>query len=200
MLDLDGVADIVALDLNFLGGSAYDDDIGVWNGTGSCTTHHGESDCYADIYNLCTRSVTKGYWPVTECLFQNQPKLCPLSWDAEEGACGSDDYDAEAFDPVIANCTSGLSEDEVALIIECAVSGDSHEAMGDLGRQLLVDNFAASAEADPEGKPVWINVNGKLVDDADFDTPEAWGDAVLAAICDAYTGSNVPAACSSAKA
>ena len=71
MLDLDGVADIVALDLNFLGGSAYDDDIGVWNGTGSCTTHHGESDCYADIYNLCTRSVTKGYWPVTECLFQN---------------------------------------------------------------------------------------------------------------------------------
>ena len=150
---MDGVADIVALDLNFLGGSAYDDDIGVWNGTGSCTTHHGESDCYADIYNLCTRSVTKGYWPVTECLFQNQPKLCPLSWDAEEGACGSDDYDAEAFDPVIANCTSGLSEDEVALIIECAVSGDSHEAMGDLGRQLLVDNFAASAEADPTSTP-----------------------------------------------
>ena len=25
----------------------------AWNGTGTCTTHHGESDCYADLYNLC---------------------------------------------------------------------------------------------------------------------------------------------------
>lgn len=196
--------DIVELDLNFLGGSAYDDDIGVWNGTGSCTTHHGESDCYTDVYNLCTRSETgrdlSSYWPVMECLFENQPKLCPLSWDAEEGACGSDDYDAEAFDPVIANCTSGLSDDVVASIVACAVSGDSHEAMGESGKQLLVNNFAASAAADPQGKPVWINVAGNLVDEADFDTPEAWGNAVLAAICDAYTGTSVPAACSSTKA
>lgn len=188
------------LDLNFLGGSAYDDDIGVWNGTGPCTTHHGESDCYADVYNLCARKITgddlAAYWPFTECIFNNQANLCTDTWDVSE--CGASDYDPVAFDTVVANCSTvaGMAPEVATAVITCAVNED-HTGMSDIGSELLASNFAASASIDPEGKPSWITVAGELVDENDYETAEAWGDAVLAAVCKAYEGNDTPDACGS---
>lgn len=188
------------LDLNFLGGSAYDDDIGVWNGTGVCITHHGESDCYADLYNLCARNITGGelaaYWPFTECIFMNQANLCLDTWDTANEECGASDYDPISFDAVIANCSNvaGMAPDVATAVVNCAVNGD-HTGMAADGSKLLVRNFEASASSDPEGKPSWITVAGELVDENDYETVDAWGDAVLAAVCSAYEGNDVPAAC-----
>ena len=204
---MEGMKDIVNLDINFLGGSAYDDDIGVWNGTGACSTHHGESDCYADLYNLCARSTSNEtlevYWPFTECMFESQGNLCPDSWTGED--CGASAYNSTAFDAVFTKCSSKLGKDAADAILDCAVTG-AHDAMAAFGKQLLVDNFATSAQSNPAGKPIWINVDGKLVDEAAFETPDAWGDAVLEAVCSAYmelnAASPAPSACyeSAAKA
>jgi hypothetical protein len=197
------VADLVDLDLNFVGGSAYDDDIGVWNGTGTCTTHHGESDCYADLYNLCVREATEGvvadYWPFTECMFSSQGELCADSWNGED--CGASAYNATLFDAVVSKCSAaaGLSSAAADALLDCAVTG-SHSGMADAGKQLLLDDFAAAAEADSQGSPVWINVDGKLVDEKAYTDVDDWGKAVLEAICDSSAaknpGSTLPSACS----
>lgn len=202
MLDLSGIADVVALDLNFLGGSAYDDDIGVWNGTGTCSTHHGEADCYADVYNLCARQAAgdqgvSGYWPFTECMFASQGELCPDTWTGED--CGASAYNASAFDAVVARCSASMGEAAAAAVVECAVAGSSHGSMADAGKQLLVDNFAASEEGDPSGHPVWIVVDGTLVDENAYADVDAWGVAVLASVCESYQKKNpstaLPDAC-----
>lgn len=48
--------DIIDLDIEFIG----DAQAASWDGTGKCSTHHGESDCYADVYNLCGVNVVGG--------------------------------------------------------------------------------------------------------------------------------------------
>ena len=196
------MADIVALDLNFLGGSAYDDDVGVWNGTGTCTTHHGEADCYADVYNLCARQVTgdvvSQYWPFTECMFASQGELCPDTWTGED--CGASAYNATAFDAVVARCSAAMGDAAAAAaVVECAVAGSGHDAMAAAGKQLLLDDFAASEKGDPSGHPVWIVVDGTLVDGNDFADVDAWGAAVLSSVCESYQKKNpstaLPDAC-----
>jgi len=198
---VEGVANIVDFDLSFLGGSAHEDDpVPVYNGTGTCETHHGESDCFADAYNLCAQhEVGVGslarWWAFTECMFNSQGDLCPESWDGD--ACGADAYSAAYFDPVVETCldSAGLSADQGNAIVNCAVSED-HEEMNESSKSLLVNSFQTNAELDPAGKPMWIYVDDKFIDAADYDTPEEWGNAVFAAVCAAYTGDAPPAACS----
>lgn len=190
--------DVIDLDLHFLGGSAYDD-TPVWNGTGACTTHHGESDCYADIYNLCARQESgnnlTAYWPFTYCMFASQELLCPDTWNSTTLECGASPYSSTAFDPVVAACSAELDVDTANKITRCAVSSD-HQSMGDEGFNILAEDFNSAAEADPAGTPVWINVAGALIDEHAFATPEEWADGVLLAICEAYSGASPPAACS----
>lgn len=190
---------MVNLSLNFLGGSAHDDDIGVWNGVGTCETFHGESDCFADLYNLCARKVVpdlSSFWPFTECLFASQQDLCPDTWVVVDGVgqCGASNYSAAVFDPVVEKCggQAGWDFNTLSSVFQCAVGGDDHAEMSSGGSQLLADNFAASQELDPVGTPFWINVSGTFVDEASYSTPEDWGDAVLAAVCSAYAGEAPP--------
>ena len=121
------MADLVDLDLNFVGGSAYDDDIGVWNGTGTCTTHHGESDCYADLYSLCVREATEGvvadYWPFTECMFSSQGELCADSWNGED--CGASAYNATLFDAVVSKCSAAAVGTRLFASVRTWISAES---------------------------------------------------------------------------
>lgn len=66
--------DLVNLDIEYVGDSSAEN----WNGTGKCSTHHGESDCYADVYNLCGSVAVGGdkAWKFTECMFELQVCSC----------------------------------------------------------------------------------------------------------------------------
>lgn len=48
--------DLIDLDIEYIGDAQAAD----WDGTGKCSTHHGESDCYADAYNLCSVEAVGG--------------------------------------------------------------------------------------------------------------------------------------------
>jgi hypothetical protein len=195
---MDGMIDIIDLDIEYIGdGSAQD-----WNGTGKCSTHHGESDCYADIYSLCAVHVASSFksWKFTECMFEMQGDLCADTFNPAQGECGASDYNPAYFSPVISNCTeiASFTEVEVSSLSECAIDPVTG-LMGGEGKQLLLNSFGISAMADPVHQSLWVYIEGDLFLSDGFSTLADWGVAVRQTVCSTYATKNntesLPAAC-----
>lgn len=170
--------------------------LGPWNGTGTCATeHHGEMDCYGDLFHLCGRAATRRreedtrYVDFSNCLFHSQQDLCANTWDDDTQACGYSSWSEVSayFPPVVSACaeSAGFTDDETAAMDRCALD-PSTNTMAAAGRALLVADFQIATAHDVE-TPVWVLVNGSLVDSTDKDA-DTWAAELTAAICAAYQG------------
>mmetsp|Transcript_10203 Transcript_10203/g.12379 ORF Transcript_10203/g.12379 Transcript_10203/m.12379 type:complete len:198 (+) Transcript_10203:160-753(+) len=166
--------------------------IGDWDGTGKCSTFHGESDCYADTYNLCGAAVAPANksWAFTHCMYANQQALC-ADTVTDDGECGAGDYHAEYFDPVVGNCSdiAEFTSQEYSDLSACAIDADTG-TMAQEGIDLLVNSFKTSTNDNPSPMDMWVAVGNHYLVSTNYENNDDWAIAVRDAVCAVYQMSN----------